>query len=182
MTIREAAAALRSRQVSCLELTNRCLDQIAKVNPRLNAFLTVTEEAARKRASELDSDLANGIHHGPLHGIPIAHKDLIWTRGVRTTSGSKLFADYVPASDAPVVEKLNRAGAVMPAKPACMKLPTGSRPRILTSASFGTRAIWSVRRVDRAEARAPQSPRAWHSWPLERTPVDRFAFPRPSAA
>lgn len=113
MTIREAAAALRSRQVSCLELTNRCLDQIAKVNPRLNAFLTVTEEAARKRASELDSDLANGIHHGPLHGIPIAHKDLIWTRGVRTTSGSKLFADYVPASDAPVVEKLNRAGAVM---------------------------------------------------------------------
>ncbi|HTS46973.1 MAG TPA: amidase [Bryobacteraceae bacterium] len=113
MTIVEAAAALRSRQVSCLELTNRCLDQIAKLNPRLNAFLTVTEEAARKRASELDRDLAHGIDHGPLHGIPIAHKDLVWTRGVRTTSGSKLFADFVPASDAAVVEKLNRAGAVM---------------------------------------------------------------------
>lgn len=113
MTIREAAAALRSRKVSCLELTNRCLDQIAKLNPRLNAFLTFTEEAARHRASELDRDLANAIDHGPLHGIPIAHKDLIWTRGVRTTSGSKLFADYVPPSDAPVVEKLNRAGAVM---------------------------------------------------------------------
>ena len=113
MTIREAAAALGSRKVSCLELTNRCLDQIAKLNPRLNAFITVTEEAARKRASELDRDLANGIDHGPLHGIPIAHKDLIWTGGVRTTSGSKLFVDFVPASDAPVVEKLNRAGAVM---------------------------------------------------------------------
>jgi len=113
VTIREAAAALRSREVSCLELTNRCLDQIAKLNPRLNAFITVTEEAARKRASELDRDLANGIDRGPLHGIPIAHKDLIWTCGVRTTSGSKLFADFVPASDAPVVEKLNQAGAVM---------------------------------------------------------------------
>jgi aspartyl-tRNA(Asn)/glutamyl-tRNA(Gln) amidotransferase subunit A len=113
VTIREAAAALRSRKVSCLELTNRCLDQIAKLNPRLNAFITVTEAAARKRASELDRDLANGIDRGPLHGIPIAHKDLIWTCGVRTTSGSKLFADFVPASDAPVVEKLNQAGAVM---------------------------------------------------------------------
>ena len=113
MTIREAAAALRSRQISCLELTNRSLDQIAKLNPRLNAFLTVTGEAARKRAAQLDRDLANGIDHGPLHGIPIAHKDLIWTRGVRTTSGSKLFADYVPASDAPVVEKLDRAGTVL---------------------------------------------------------------------
>ena len=113
MTIREAAHALRSRQISCLELTNRCLDQIAKLNPRLNAFITVTDEIARRRASELDTDLANGVDHGPLHGIPIAHKDLIGTRGIRTTSGSKLFAEYVPASDAPVVERLNRAGCVM---------------------------------------------------------------------
>ena len=113
MTIREAGAALRSQKLSCLELTNRSLDQIGKLNPRLNAFITVTEEAARKRASELDRDLANGLDHGPLHGIPIAHKDVIWTRGVRTTSGSKLFADFIPDSDAPVVEKLNQAGAVM---------------------------------------------------------------------
>ncbi len=113
MTIRAAGAALRHRKISCVELTNRALDQIAKLNPRLNAFITVCDDAARQRAAELDRDLAGGIDHGPLHGIPIAHKDLLWTRGVRTTSGSKLFADFVPPSDASVVERLNRAGAVM---------------------------------------------------------------------
>ena len=125
MTISEAGAALRSRKVSCLELTNRCLDQIAKLNPRLNAFITVTEEAARQRAAELDRDLAQGIDHGPLHGIPIAHKDLLWTRGVRTTSGSKLFADYVPRSDATVVEKLNQGGAVLVGKTGLHELAYG---------------------------------------------------------
>ena len=102
MTIAEAGRSLRSRQVSSLELTNRCLDQIEKQNPRLNAFITVTAENARKRAQELDRELAAGQDRGPLHGIPIAHKDLIWTKGIRTTSGSKLFADFVPDSDAPV--------------------------------------------------------------------------------
>jgi aspartyl-tRNA(Asn)/glutamyl-tRNA(Gln) amidotransferase subunit A len=99
--------------MSCVELTNQCQDQIAKLNPRLNAFLTVTEESARARARELDRELAGGTDRGPLHGIPIAHKDLIWTKGVRTTSGSKLFAGFVPDSDAAVVRKLDSAGAVM---------------------------------------------------------------------
>lgn len=113
MTIREAGDALRARRMSCVELTNQCQDQIAKLNPRLNAFLTVTEESARARARELDRELAGGTDRGPLHGIPIAHKDLIWTKGVRTTSGSKLFAGFVPDSDAAVVRKLDSAGAVM---------------------------------------------------------------------
>ncbi len=125
MTIREAAAALRSREVSCLELTNRCLDQISKLNPRLNAFITVTEAAARERARDLDHDLAQGIDRGPLHGIPIAHKDLIWTRGVRTTSGSRLFSGFVPECDAPVVEKLNQAGAVLVGKTGLHELAYG---------------------------------------------------------
>ena len=125
MTIREAGARLRSRQVSSLELTNQCLDQIAKLNPRLNAFLTVTEDAARARARELDRELAAGTDRGPLHGIPIAHKDLIWTKGVRTTSGSKLFADFVPDRDAPVVEKLEAAGAVMLGKTGLHELAYG---------------------------------------------------------
>jgi aspartyl-tRNA(Asn)/glutamyl-tRNA(Gln) amidotransferase subunit A len=99
--------------MSCVELTNQCQDQIAKLNPRLNAFLTVTEESARARARELDRELAGGTDRGPLHGIPIAHKDLIWTKGVRTTSGSKLFAGFVPDSNAAVVRKLDSAGAVM---------------------------------------------------------------------
>ena len=125
MTIREAGARLRSRQVSSLELTNQCLDRIAKLNPRLNTFLTVTEDAARARALELDRELASGTDRGPLHGIPIAHKDLIWTKGVRTTSGSKLFADFVPDRDAPVVEKLQAAGAVMLGKTGLHELAYG---------------------------------------------------------
>jgi aspartyl-tRNA(Asn)/glutamyl-tRNA(Gln) amidotransferase subunit A len=125
VTILEAGKALRSHQISSLELTNRCLDHITKLNPRLNAFLTVTHESARVRAQELDRELASGRDRGPLHGIPIAHKDLIWTKGVRTTSGSKLFADYVPNSNAQVVEKLNDAGAVMVGKTGLHELAYG---------------------------------------------------------
>ena len=113
MTILEAGQALRSRQVSSLELTNRCLDQIAKLDPQLNAFITVTAESARAQAQALDQELVKGMDRGPFHGIPIAHKDLIDTRGVRTTSGSKLFGDHVPGDDAPIVKKLAAAGAVM---------------------------------------------------------------------
>ena len=125
MTIRQAGAALRSREMSCLELTNRCLDDIAKQNGRLNAFITVTADAARHRAIELDREFARGIDRGPLHGIPIAHKDLMWTRGVLTTSGSKLYADFVPDRDAVVVEKLDRAGAVSLGKTGLHELAYG---------------------------------------------------------
>jgi aspartyl-tRNA(Asn)/glutamyl-tRNA(Gln) amidotransferase subunit A len=125
MTIAEAAQAIRSRQVSSVELTKQCLDQIGKLNPVLNAFITVTQESARAQAVALDRELAQGIDHGPLHGIPIAHKDLLWTKSVRTTSGSKIFADFVPDSDAPVVEKLAAAGAVMVGKAGLHELAYG---------------------------------------------------------
>ena len=125
MTILEARQALRSKSVSCLELTEHCLDHIAKLNPRLNAFITVTEESAREQARILDRELANGQDRGALHGIPIAHKDLISTKGVRTTSGSKLFRDQVPAADAPIVEKLAAGGAVMLGKTGLHELAYG---------------------------------------------------------
>jgi aspartyl-tRNA(Asn)/glutamyl-tRNA(Gln) amidotransferase subunit A len=125
MTIREAGQAIRARKCSCLELTNQCLDQIAKLNPRLNAFITITADSARARAQELDRELAAGTDRGPLHGIPIAHKDLIATKGVRTTSGSKLFADHVPSRDAHIVEKLNAAGAVVLGKTGLHELAYG---------------------------------------------------------
>jgi aspartyl-tRNA(Asn)/glutamyl-tRNA(Gln) amidotransferase subunit A len=125
VTILEAGQALRSRRVSCLELANRSLDQIAKLNPRLNAFITVTEQSARERAQALDGELAGGVDRGPLHGIPIAHKDLISTKGIRTTSGSKLFRDHIPGADAPIVEKLTAAGAVMLGKTGLHELAYG---------------------------------------------------------
>ena len=125
MTIAAAAQALRSRQVSSVELTQQCLDQIEELNPALNAFITVTGDSALAHAEQLDRELAQGTDRGPLHGIPIAHKDLMWTRGVRTTSGSKIFADFVPDRDAAVVKKLNEAGAVMVGKTGLHELAYG---------------------------------------------------------
>ncbi len=125
MTIAEAAEALRSRRVSSVELTKECLAQIDKLNPVLNASITVTGDSAMARAQELDREFAGGIDRGPLHGIPIAHKDLMWTKGVRTTSGSKLFADFVPDRDASVVTKLSEAGAVMVGKTGLHELAYG---------------------------------------------------------
>ena len=125
MTIAAAAQALRSRQVSSVELTRRCLDQIVKLNPVLNAFVTVNGESALVHAEQLDRELAQGVDRGPLHGIPIAHKDLMWTRGIRTTSGSKIFADFVPDRDAAVVKRLNEAGAVMAGKTGLHELAYG---------------------------------------------------------
>ena len=116
MTISEIGAGLRSKKISVRELTEETLRRIAETNPSLNAFLTVTEAAARARAAVLDEELSRGIDRGPLHGIPIAHKDNIFTRGVRTTSGSKIFADFVPQHDAPIVSQLNDAGVNMTGK------------------------------------------------------------------
>ncbi len=113
MTILEAAAALRARKISSVELTAALLDGISRLNPTLNAFITVMEESARAAARQADEELARGIDRGPLHGIPIAVKDVFSTKGVRTTCGSKVFANHIPDRDAAVVEKLAQAGAVL---------------------------------------------------------------------
>jgi len=125
MTIAEAGEALRTRRVSSVELTQQCLDQIGKLNPVLNAFITVTGEPALARAQEMDRELAQGIDRGPLHGLPIAHKDLMWTKGIRTTSGSRVFADFVPDRDAAVVKRLAASGAVTIGKAGLHELAYG---------------------------------------------------------
>ena len=112
MTVVEIGAALRSKQLSVRELTEDTLRRVTGTQGRLNAFITITDEAARARASMLDEELARGIDRGPLHGIPVAHKDNIFTRGVRTTAGSKIFADFLPGHDAEVVRQLDEAGAI----------------------------------------------------------------------
>ncbi|HJT89353.1 MAG TPA: amidase, partial [Bryobacteraceae bacterium] len=116
MTLREAARALRERRVSAVELTRDALARIEDLNPGLNAFITVTAESALRRAAAADAELAAGRDLGPLHGIPIALKDLFCTRGVRTTCGSRVFENYVPNFDAAVVERLELAGAVLTGK------------------------------------------------------------------
>jgi aspartyl-tRNA(Asn)/glutamyl-tRNA(Gln) amidotransferase subunit A len=116
MNIREAGAKLRSRQVSAVELATEALRKIRERQAELNAFLTVTEELALEQAQRADEELARGIDRGPLHGIPYALKDVFATRGIRTTCGSKIFADHVPDYDCAIYEKLSEAGAVLMGK------------------------------------------------------------------
>ena len=125
MTITEAGKALRDGKISCVELLNECLHTIEHLNPDLNAFITVTASDARKRAAELDEELANGIDRGPLHGIPIAHKDLICTKGQRCTAGSKLFENYMPDFSATVAVRMHDAGTVMVGKTGLHELAYG---------------------------------------------------------
>src|SRR5580704_14689403 len=125
MTLVEAAAQLRARKVSSHELVSESLARIQQLNPTLNAFMTVTEDAALQAARRCDEELASGRDRGSLHGIPVALKDNFYTKGVLTTDGSKLFADFVPDHDSAVTEKLNDAGAVIVGKTGMHELAYG---------------------------------------------------------
>lgn len=113
MTIHEASEALRTRRVSAVELTRAALARIERLNSALRAFITVTADRAVVQAEQADRELAAGRDRGPLHGIPMAVKDLFYTRGVRTTCGSKVFENFVPDENAAVVDRLEVAGAVL---------------------------------------------------------------------
>jgi len=123
--LQSLAADLRARKVSSWELVTQSLRQIERMDSKLNAFITVTGETALQEADERDRELADGIDRGPLHGIPIAHKDLMRTKGVRTTAGSKIYADYVPQRDAAIVTRLHEAGAVSLGKTGLHELAYG---------------------------------------------------------
>jgi aspartyl-tRNA(Asn)/glutamyl-tRNA(Gln) amidotransferase subunit A len=111
-TISELARGLRRKEISPLDLTRDCLNAIAR-NPSLNAFITVMGDSALEEARTAESEIAGGRWRGPLHGVPIALKDLIDTAGVRTTAASALYKDRVPTRDAEVVRRLRAAGAVI---------------------------------------------------------------------
>jgi aspartyl-tRNA(Asn)/glutamyl-tRNA(Gln) amidotransferase subunit A len=113
LTITELGAAYRARQLSPVEATQACLARIAARDPELHAFLTVTGELALAQARTATDELAAGRDRGPLHGVPIALKDLIDTAGIATTGASAVLADRIPSADAPVVERLYAAGAVL---------------------------------------------------------------------
>jgi aspartyl-tRNA(Asn)/glutamyl-tRNA(Gln) amidotransferase subunit A len=125
VTIQETAAALRKRKISSVELTTEALRQARALNPKLNAFQTMMESSALEEARQADHEFAHGIDFGPLHGVPIAVKDLFETKGVLTTSGSRIFADFIPDRDAAAVEKLDAAGAVLIGKTTLHELAYG---------------------------------------------------------
>lgn len=145
MNIQQAGAALRAREVSSRELTEGCLRQIEAKNGRLNAFLTVTGERALADADTADREFAAGLDRGPLHGIPIALKDVFCTKGIRTTCGSLLFKDHVPDYDSAVAERLAAAGSVLLGKTHMHELAYGVTS---TNPHFGAvRNPWDTDRV-----------------------------------
>jgi aspartyl-tRNA(Asn)/glutamyl-tRNA(Gln) amidotransferase subunit A len=112
-SIVETAELLRKGELSPVELTKNCLTRIEKLNPTLNAFITVTGELALTQARAAEAEILQGHWRGPLHGIPLSLKDLIDTAGIRTTAASALFKDRIPSEDAEVVRRLTDAGAVL---------------------------------------------------------------------
>jgi aspartyl-tRNA(Asn)/glutamyl-tRNA(Gln) amidotransferase subunit A len=104
---------LRKKEISPVELTRACLDQIAQLNPQLNAFITVMADYATTDARAAEEEIVHGGWRGPLHGVPIALKDLIDTAGVRTTAASAAYKDRVPSENAEIVRRLRQAGAVI---------------------------------------------------------------------
>jgi len=144
LTITQALAQLRAKQISSVELTNAYLDQIAQIDPTIQAYLTVTADAALESAQAADKARAAGADQ-PLLGIPLGIKDVLSTKGVETTCGSKILKGYLPIFSATVVERLQAAGMVMLGKLNCDEFAMGSSTE--NSAYQITRNPWDLERV-----------------------------------
>jgi aspartyl-tRNA(Asn)/glutamyl-tRNA(Gln) amidotransferase subunit A len=126
LTIQQAAERLASGELSPVQLVEASLARIASLDPTLHAFITLTADSARREARQAEQEIRAGRYRGPLHGIPIAHKDVLWTQGVRTTAHSRLLEDWVPRENAAAVERLQAAGAISLGKTACHEFAFGS--------------------------------------------------------
>ena len=113
LDLSEASRAVQKKEVSPVELTEACLARIEKLNPKLNAYITITGTAAMEEARNAEAEIARGEWKGPLHGIPLAVNDLIETAGVKTTAASAVLKDNVPTADAEVIRRLKSAGAIL---------------------------------------------------------------------
>ena len=127
LTASELARRIASRELSAREVMEAHLDQIERVNPNVNAIVTLIPEKALEQASAADERLARGDSPGPLHGLPVAHKDLVPTQGIRTTLGSPIFANSVPQEDALIVQRLRAAGAITIGKTNTPEFGAGSQ-------------------------------------------------------
>jgi amidase len=127
MSAVEMARLIRARKLSAREALAAHLKQIERVNPKVNAIVTLVPEMASEAAAKADEMQARGQTLGPLHGLPVAHKDLAETRGIRTTFGSLLYKDYIPAEDDLVIERLRHAGAISIGKTNTPEFGAGSQ-------------------------------------------------------
>ncbi|HHW37405.1 MAG TPA: Asp-tRNA(Asn)/Glu-tRNA(Gln) amidotransferase subunit GatA [Bacillales bacterium] len=144
-TIENAGNAINNKQISPVELTQMTLNQIRKHEPNVNAFITVMEEEALAEAKQLEAELMNNKVRGPLHGLPIAVKDILQTAGVKTTGGSKIFEDWIPDEDAVAVQKLRDSGAIIIGKANLHEFAMGATTE---NPHYGsTKNPWNVKRI-----------------------------------
>ena len=171
-TLTELSAALAAKKVSSVELTRLFLDRIKGLNGRLNAFITVDEEHSLSQAFVADQRRSRG-EAAQLTGIPIAHKDIFCTKGIRTTCGSKMLAGFKSPYDAHVIERFNAVGAVLLGKTNMDEFAMGSSNE---TSHFGPVPIPGTQGEypeDRREARRRRWRRAWRRRPPARTPAAR---------
>lgn len=142
LTATELAPLIESKNLSPVELTKDILKRIDTLDPTIHSYITILHELALKQATEAEKDIMQGYYKGPLHGIPIGIKDNFYTKGIRTTSGSLLFADFIPNKNATVVKELLAAGGIMLGKLNMHEIALGSSGTNLT---FGTtRNPWNI--------------------------------------
>ena len=127
MSAVEMARLIRAKKLSAREALAAHLKQIERVNPKVNAIVTLVPEMAAEAAAKADEMQARKETLGPLHGLPVAHKDLFETRGIRTTFGSPLYKDYIPTEDDIVVDRMRRAGAITIGKTNTPEFGAGSQ-------------------------------------------------------
>jgi len=125
MTVSELSKRIQSREISPVELTRAYLERTAEVNPKVSVVITLTADLAMEQARQAEAEIARGEYRGRLHGIPYGVKDLLDTKGIRTTGGSTIYRDRVPDRDSAVIERLSRAGAVLVHKLAMSEFASG---------------------------------------------------------
>ena len=171
LSLDEVARRLKARKLSSVELTGAMLRRIGEVDPRLGSYATVTADRALADAARLDAETEAGSSRGPLHGVPIAVKDLCNTQGVATAAGMAIHRGNVPSRDATVVARLKQAGAVILGKLQMTEGAYGAHhPSIPAPLNPWNPEYWTPVPPPRPVSALPRS---------VRTPADRFAFPRP---
>ena len=183
MTARKIAEAVRRREVTAVAVAQAALERIGRLNEHLRAFITVTRDEAIAAAEQVDQQVAAGRGNDlPLAGVPMAIKDSFWTKGVRTTGGTKVLADFVPAEDATAVARLKAAGCVLVGKSSMHEMAYGFTSR---NPHYGDcRNPWDppASRAGAAAATPPRWRPPWRSRPSAATPAARTGSPRRSAA
>jgi aspartyl-tRNA(Asn)/glutamyl-tRNA(Gln) amidotransferase subunit A len=125
-SVAELAPLLKARELSPVEVVRAFLRQIETLNPKVNAFITITADRALEQARKAEKEIAAGLYRGPLHGLPYAPKDMLATQGIRTSNGAKATSDWVPEYESTVTARLNRAGAILIGKLNLLEFAMGS--------------------------------------------------------